>query len=331
MLLIYLEAFVKPYLFSVFPAGTLPTQAQQAELPSTTAQIQTTFNTTSVIQIRSSLSLHVSQILPFPFNVSEATAAQNASIRMMTPSASAKSSLYVMTTPIDKVAAANEGSSIWRFTIRPWAEQIDELVLDGKYSDALALLDTLDESSLSDKVKYTKHFATENLTEIGQEQRRIRIRALNAVSQFRAANFDAAIDTFIELDFNPAKVVALYPEVVAGRLSVPQEGWISLYGGPSAKSNTGADDNDDHAPSEGSHESEKDNASVHTGHERTAVEIFDSMVPAGGSVGGRLRTGLGMFLPGVHKDDDTASISSRKKPTAAATTTATVAATPAGA
>ena len=66
-----------------------------------------------------------------------------------------------------------------------------------------------------------------------QDQRRTQIRALNAVAQFRAAEFDAAIDTFIELDFNPAKVVALYPESVAGRLSVPQEGWISLYGGPS--------------------------------------------------------------------------------------------------
>lgn len=71
---------------------------------------------------------------------------------MMTPSASAKGPLYVMTTPTDKTAAANEGSSLWRFTMRPWTEQIDELVLDGKYSDALALLDTLDESSISDKV-----------------------------------------------------------------------------------------------------------------------------------------------------------------------------------
>ena len=31
---------------------------------------------------------------------------------------------------------------------------------------------------------------------------------------------------------NPAKVVALYPESVAGRLAVPQEEWIPLFGGP---------------------------------------------------------------------------------------------------
>ena len=57
------------------------------------------------------------------------------------------------------------------------------------------------------------------------QDQRTRIRALDA-AQFRAAKFDAALDTFIELDFNPAKVVALYPESVAGRLSVPQEGCI---------------------------------------------------------------------------------------------------------
>ncbi|KAH9481762.1 Vacuolar morphogenesis protein 6 [Psilocybe cubensis] len=288
-------SFVKPYLFSVFPAGTLPTQSPKSEVPSTATLPPAAFNTTSVVQIRSSLSLQVSQTLPFPFNVSDATAAQNATIRMLTPSASGF--LYAMTTPTDKTAAANEGSSLWRFNMRPWTEQIDELVLDGKYSDALALLDTLDESSISDK-----------------EQRRIQIRALDAVSQFRAAKYDAAIDAFIELDFNPAKVVALYPESVAGRLSVPQEGWIPLYGGPSASTRTDTTADAERAPSEGSHD---DNASVNIGHEKTATEIFDSIVPAGGSVGGRLRrTGLGMFLPGAHKDDDTASISSKKKSTA---------------
>jgi len=141
-----------------------------------------------------------------------------------------------------------------------------------------------------------------------QEQRRIRIRALNAVSQFRASKFDAAIDTFIELDFNPAKVVALYPEAVSGRLFVPQEKWIPLYGGPVPV-------DDDNAASESSHESGSKPAG-HV-HERTATEIFDTLASGGsGSVGGRLRrTGLGMFLPSGHQEDDTASISSKKKPT----------------
>ena len=57
-----------------------------------------------------------------------------------------------MTTPTDRTAAAAEGSFIWQFSMKPWSEQIDELVLAGKYSDALALLDTIDEALLPDKV-----------------------------------------------------------------------------------------------------------------------------------------------------------------------------------
>ncbi|PPQ95740.1 hypothetical protein CVT26_015866, partial [Gymnopilus dilepis] len=286
-------AFIQPYLFSVFPAGTIPNETRpiDSSQQGPSSQPQPSFNSTSVIQVRSTLSLQVSQTLPFPFNTpaSEISPNQNAIIRLMTTSASTKAPLYVLTTPVDKATATSEGSSIWRFMMKPWPEQIDELVFAGKYSDALALLDILDEAQVSDK-----------------EQRRIRIRALDAVSQFRAGKFDAAIDAFIELDFNPAKVVALYPESVAGRLAVPQEGWIPLYGGP-----TPATTDDEHAASDSVHESDKEgNAS----HEKTATEIFDSLVPSGGSVGGRLRrTGLGMFLPGGHKEDDTASITSRKK------------------
>jgi len=121
---------------------------------------------------------------------------------------------------------------------------------------------------------------------------------------FRASKFDAAIDEFIELDFNPAKVVALYPESVAGRLSVPQDGWIALYGGPVSAE-------EEPLPSEGLHDNDTDNASLMSSHERTATELFDSIIPSGGSIGGRLRRGI--LLPGVHNDADTASITSKRK------------------
>lgn len=84
-------------------------------------------------------------------------------------------------------------------------------------------------------------------------------------------------------------MVALYPESVAGRLSVPQEGWIPLYGGPSEE---------DHAPSEGLQESDKAVSSQEK-------PINDNLASGTGSVGGRLRkTGLGMFMPSPDKDDD---------------------------
>ncbi|KAG5644651.1 hypothetical protein DXG03_008033 [Asterophora parasitica] len=205
-------AFLKPYIVSILPPGSVPQTADSSSPPS--------FVPTSVLQIRSSLSLLPTQTIPFPFDPSASSVSLsgtpgNATIRLLTPSPPGKSPLYFVTTPTDRTAAAADGSTIWQMTMRPWGEQIDELVQAGQYADALALLGTIDEAVLPDK-----------------DTRWTRIRALNAVSDYCNGNFDVAIDTFIELDFNPAKIVALYPEQVAGRLSVPREGWIPLYGGP---------------------------------------------------------------------------------------------------
>lgn len=118
------------------------------------------------------------------------------------------------------------------------------------------------------------------------------------MAEFRAGKFDNAIDTFIDLDFNPAKVVALYPDNVAGRLSVSPDKWLKLYGGvPSEpEAETSHDGNDDQnkesKPSE-THKSER------------------SPSPTG-SIRGRLRTGFSALLPGGAKEDDTASVISQK-------------------
>ena len=129
--------------------------------------------------------------------------------------------------------------------------------------------------------------------------RRTHIRALNAVSEFHASKFDSAIDTFLELDFNPAKVIALYPESVAGRLSVPPEGWIPLYGGPSP---TTADDS-----SVSSDKGGQERAS-------SSAALLDVLPAPTGSIRTRLgRTGLGVFLPSapLAKEPETASLSGR--------------------
>lgn len=95
-------------------------------------------------------------------------------------------------------------------------------------------------------------------------------------------------------------MVALYPESVSGRLSVPQEGWIPLYGGTSEEG---------HALSEGLQESDKDISSQEK-------PIIDNLASGTGSVGGRLRkTGLGMFMPSPDKgDDDSASVRAARQP-----------------
>ncbi|KAJ6608678.1 hypothetical protein B0H10DRAFT_516741 [Mycena sp. CBHHK59/15] len=291
-------AFVKPYVFSVLPPGSVPSHSTKTLAEPSASGSQIPVTPTTVVQIRSSISLLPSQTLSFPFSQTASSSSTvshssttNATVRLLTPSASAKSPLFLVTTPTDRTAAAAEGSTIWQFRMKSWDAQIDELVVAGKYPDALALLDTIDVSAIPDK-----------------EQRTTRIRALNAISQFRASQFDLAIDTLIALDINPAKVVALYPEAVAGRLSVPQDSWIPLYGGPV---HTAADDGSSSSTPSLTDSSKDSTDASH--HERAITEALESS-PSTGTIRGRLRTGLGVFLPSSQKDDDQASINSKKKP-----------------
>ncbi|XP_006455342.1 hypothetical protein AGABI2DRAFT_187742 [Agaricus bisporus var. bisporus H97] len=328
-------AYIRPYVFSVFPAGTIPSEILDA---STTSESQPpSMIRTSVVQIRSSISAHVLQNFTIPFPVPSSpspagsvtadnksstdtvattststslpsTAVQNASIHIPLFSSSTKSPLYMITTPVDRTVAAAEGSSIWQFGMRPWAEQIDELVENGYYADALSLLDVIDESALLDKV-----------------QRHTRIRALNAVSQFRASKFKEALDTFLELDINPAKVIALYPEAVSRRLSVPQKEWVSLYGGPAPSPDSAST-----SPLPGSGSGEppgEDGAGGETvggKHEKSSSEpagttITNSLGGSGVGTGAiRRLKGAGLGFLGAHGykekgDSDTASIHSVRR------------------
>lgn len=141
-----------------------------------------------------------------------------------------------------------------------------------------------------------------------QEQRRSCFRALNAVSQFRAGDFDEAIDTFSKLELNPAKVVALYPESISGRLAIPQRDWIQLYGGP-----TRPDDPCPLSPASqtvsGEHRNDSDEG--HGGpHDKS--ESLDTVVHAdvpGSSTLKKLKgAGSGLLSGYQEKDDDTASV-----------------------
>lgn len=153
-------AFVKPYVFSVLPSGSVPTNSSKDNVGN--SQSAPTFIQSSVVQIRSSLSLLPVQTLPFPFpnRSSSSTPVSdqppppaNSTIRLLTPSPDAKSPLFLITTPTDRANATAEGSSIWQFRMKPWGEQVDELVRDGLYSDALSLLETIDNAWLPDKVR----------------------------------------------------------------------------------------------------------------------------------------------------------------------------------
>ncbi|KAL5525933.1 hypothetical protein ACEPAG_7271 [Sanghuangporus baumii] len=206
-------AYVKPYVLSVQPAGSISASALD---PSTTAPIGPSgFVQAPVLQIHSAINQQ-----PVQFTLLPSSAPSLSSLRLLAPSPSAKAPVYAVSTPVDRTAASTEGSAIWVFRMKAWGEQIDDLVEEERYTEALALLETIEEATLFDKTSRTA-----------------RIRALNAVSQFKKGEFDSALTAFIQLDINPAKVVALYPDVVSGRLHVPSDRWISLFGGPEPKPN----------------------------------------------------------------------------------------------
>ena len=101
------------------------------------------------------------------------------------------------------------------------------------------------------------------------------------------------MNTFIELNTNPAKVVALYPESVSGRLCVPQDDWIHLFGGPQK------------APSRA------ETTSSSKGHSTESEGLHPARPPSPqGSVAGVLRSGLESLIASARKDDDASSIRS---------------------
>lgn len=149
--------FVRPYIFAILPAGSVPKAPGD---DSGSAPGQPTFYSSPVLQIHSSISLQLSQSLPLPFNSPQSTSSPtltNCTLRLLTPSPSAKSPLFLVSTPTDRATTASEGSTIWCIRMKPWGEQVDELIDAGKYAEALTLLDIIDVALLPDKVPPKLH------------------------------------------------------------------------------------------------------------------------------------------------------------------------------
>lgn len=121
---------------------------------------------------------------------------------------------------------------------------------------------------------------------------------------FKDGKYDEAIDIFIELDTNPAQVVSLYPESIAGRLSTSEQDWIALFGGPKEeipviperKSSEEVNTTEEHQKTEG-------------GDQQALTST--SAAPALGPTAS-LKGYLPNLMRSAAKDDDTASISSRR-------------------
>lgn len=108
---------------------------------------------------------------------------------------------------------ARTGVSLLALHARALDAQLDELEGAGEFDEALALLDRLGGAQAD-----------------AYAARRTHVHALVGLQRFERGAFDAAMDVFIEVDMNPASVLALYPPDIAGRLARDARVWRKLFG-----------------------------------------------------------------------------------------------------
>ncbi|KAJ6274537.1 hypothetical protein PSV08DRAFT_407180 [Bipolaris maydis] len=94
---------------------------------------------------------------------------------------------------------------IWRMGAQSYETQIDELVANGRYDEALSLLNMLEDTLLLDK-----------------EERIREIQILKAQALFDLKKYREAMELFIDAKAPPERVIALYPRSIAGHLA-PEE------------------------------------------------------------------------------------------------------------
>ncbi|KAH9865219.1 hypothetical protein IAQ61_009166 [Plenodomus lingam] len=94
---------------------------------------------------------------------------------------------------------------IWRMGAQSYETQIDQLVANGRYDEALSLLNMLEDTLLLDK-----------------EERVREIRMLKAHALFDHKKYQEAMELFTDARAPPERVIALYPRSIAGNLA-PEE------------------------------------------------------------------------------------------------------------
>lgn len=299
--------YTKPYIISSFPPNTLPAASSTDHSASSTLTQQAPTIHNSALHIRSSLSLQPVQTLRFPFiedppsvaSPPPTTAKGGAAkapvpppphtLRLLTttPGTGPSAPTFVLSTPTDRAALASEGSTLWALIPSPWGAQVDELVHAGKYSDALALLGVVPVQP-----DPTKH-----------------IQGLRAVQLFKEGSYANAVEMFLELDTNPAKVIALYPETISGRLSAPKEKWIELFGGDSSAKKADPVDAEEKSVAvvEGVNDDEAQKLAANVGViPASPPEVaYSPPTTSSGGLTGKLRAGLGAV--GI-RDSDADSI-----------------------
>lgn len=168
----------------------------------------------SLIQIRSSSTLVPVQTFPFPPNSSTSSH----QLHHLTSSPGSKPPFFLISTPTDRALLEKKGSSIWKFEMKSWNLQIEELVSKGEWTEALRLIEGIDERMLG--------------LGIGKKLEKTReLRTLHGLELFKMGKFEEAIDVFTELELNPCKVLCLFPKEISGDLCREKDSWEEIVGG----------------------------------------------------------------------------------------------------
>lgn len=218
------------------------------------------------LQVHSLLSLSLVQTIAL-----SSVDTKSKMVSLLTATSPCKSPIAFLTSSISvQVQSAKQSSvsSISTLTMPSWSVQIDELVYNGSYEEALSLLESVEDILLPDKA-----------------ERRYRLRSLQGLALFLKGRFDAAIDLFIDLDVNPAKVVCLYPEKISGKLYKDEYHREQIFGGRS-----------------------EDRIKEIEEKESTKQSVAQEDNPS--SLGAKKWTGISPYRKSLVKDDDTASIHS---------------------
>ncbi|GAA6017561.1 hypothetical protein JCM8202_000334 [Rhodotorula sphaerocarpa] len=106
--------------------------------------------------------------------------------------------------------------TLWAVTIQSWPEQIEALGRqEGKWERGLELL----------------RASFDSLSSPLPPPLARRLASLHSLHLFRTNRFASAVDAWIELDLAPAKIVALYPQAISGKLFLETDVQEELFGG----------------------------------------------------------------------------------------------------
>lgn len=108
-------------------------------------------------------------------------------------------------------ATRHHDATLWELQAASLETQLDALSEAGEYCEALALLDAMDACPA--------HLAA----------RRPHLHTLMGVLAFAEGHFETAMDAFLQVDFNPAWALALYPASIAGALARPRSVWLHEF------------------------------------------------------------------------------------------------------